>query len=280
MKKWTTLLAVTILALGLAACNETAAPVKDTDVTDTSKLTLQEVYSKSLKVTEELKSVKAKIDMKQTMHLPEQDMNMDLSSLMDVEYVIEPMQMHQSGTTSMKSSDGSMDASEIKMENYITKDGFYMFEGTTRQWMKFPKEMMDQLMSATDQSNPKNQLKMIESYLDDFTFEQDNDNYILTLQASGEKFTELVKAQVAEALQSIDGEDINMDFTVNSINYLIHIDKKSFQTVKVDMNLDMDMSMNGEKVNTKQNVKSDFSNFNAINEIIIPQEVIDNAVAI
>ncbi|MFF2753844.1 DUF6612 family protein [Psychrobacillus sp. NPDC058041] len=279
MKKWTTLLAVATLALGLAACNETAAPVKDTNVTETSKLTLKEVYDKSLKVSEELKSVKAKIDMKQTMHLPAQDMNLDLSSLMDMEYVIEPMQMHQTGTTSMKSSDGSMEAQDIEIESYITKDAFYMYEAQSGQWMKFPKEMMDQLMNTTNQSNPTNQLKIIESYLDDFTFEQDNDNYILTLQASGEKFTDLVKTEMEDALKSIDDE-VNMDMTINSINYLIHIDKKSFHTNKVDVVFDMDMTINGEKRNIKQNVKSDFSNFNEVNEIVIPQEVIDNAVSI
>ncbi|QFG00570.1 hypothetical protein PB01_18230 [Psychrobacillus glaciei] len=283
MKKWTTLLAVATLALGLAACNETAAPVKDKDVTETSKLTLQEVYNKSLKVSEELKSVKAKLDMKQTMHLPAQDMNLDVSSVLEMDYIVDPMQIHQTGTTSMQSDDQSLEAQDIKIESYITKDAFYMYEETSGQWMKFPKEMMDQLMStmsATDQSNPTNQLKVIQNYLDDFTFEQDDDNYILSLQASGEKFTELVKAQVDEALQSISGEEGNIDMNINSINYLIHINKKSFQTNKVDMVLDMDMTIDGEKMNMKQNVKSDFSNFNKMKEIVIPQEVIDSATSI
>ncbi|WP_391204958.1 DUF6612 family protein [Psychrobacillus sp. L4] len=280
MKKWTTLLAVATLALGLAACNETAAPVKDKDVTETSKLTLQEVYNKSLKVSEELKSVKAKIDMKQTMHLPAQDMNLDVSSVLEMDYIVDPMQIHQTGTTSMQSDDKSLEAQDIELESYITKDAFYMYEATSGQWMKFPKEMMDQLMNVTDQSNPSNQLKIIKSFLGDFTFEQDNDNYILSLQASGEKFTELVKAQVNEALQSFGGEDVKMDMTINSINYLIHIDKKSFQTNKVDMVLDMDMTIDGEKMNMKQNVKSDFSNFNKMKEIVIPQEVIDSATSI
>ena len=279
MKKWNTLLAVATLALGLAACNETADPVKNTNVTETSKLTLKEVYDKSLKASEELKSVKAKIDMNQTMQLPAQDMNINVSSIMDMDYRLDPMQIHQTGTTSMQSDDKSLEAQDIEIESYITKDAFYMYEAQSGQWMKFPKEMMDQMMQTTDQSNPTNQLKIIKSYLDDFTFEQDKDNYILTLQASGEKFTELVKKEMEDALKSID-EEVNMDMTINSINYLIHIDKNSFQTNKVDVFFDMDMTINGEKRNIKQNVKSDFSNFNEVNEIVIPKEVIDNEVAI
>lgn len=281
MKKWSTLLAVATLTLGLAACNETAAPANEKDVTEKSELTLQEVYDKSMAASEELKSVKAKIDMKQTMHLPGQDVNLDINSLMDMDYIIDPLQIHQTGTTSMKSTDENMGNQEMKMESYITKDAFYTYEGESGQWMKFPQEMMSQLMSTTDQSNPSNQLKQIEGYLEDFTFEQDNDNYILTLEASGEKFTELVKEQVDEALQNMVGtEDIEMDMIINSVNYLIHIDKETFQTNKVDMVLDMDMTIDGEKMNMKQDMKSDFSNFNEVEEIVIPQEVIDNAVEI
>ncbi|MEI4770786.1 DUF6612 family protein [Psychrobacillus sp. FJAT-51614] len=281
MKKWTTLLAVATLTLGLAACNETAAPANDKEVAKKSELTLQEVYDKSMAVSEELKSVKAKIDMKQTMQLPGQDVNLDINSLMDMDYIIDPIQIHQTGTTSMKSTDENMGSQEMKMESYITKDAFYMYEGESGQWMKFPQEMMNQIMSTTDQSNPSNQLKQIEGYLEDFTFEQDNDNYILTLEASGEKFTELVKEQVDEALQNMVGaEEVEVDMIINSVNYLIHIDKETFQTNKVDMVLDMDMTIDGEKMNMKQDMKSDFSNFNQVEEIVIPQEVIDNAVEI
>lgn len=279
MKKWTTVLAIATLTLGLAACNETATPANGT--TETSKLTLEEVYNKSMKVSEELKSVQAQMDMEQTMVLPGQDANLDISSKMDMEIVVEPMQVHQTGTTSMKSADGSMEAQEMKMESYITEDAFYMFEETSNQWMKFPQEMMDQIMSGTDQSNPANQLKSIESYLEDFSFEQDNENYILTLEASGDKFTELVKAQVDEALQGLEGEEaLDMDMDIHSVNYLIHIDKETFQTTKVDIVLDMDIVIAEEKMSMKQNIKTDFTNFNEVEEIVVPQEVIDNAVQI
>ena len=92
--------------------------------------------------SEELKSVKAKIDMKQTMQLPGQDVNLDINSLMDMDYIIEPLQIHQTGTTSMKSTDENMGNQEMKMESYITKDAFYTYEGESGQWMKFPQEMI------------------------------------------------------------------------------------------------------------------------------------------
>lgn len=281
MKKWTALLSVVTLALGLAACNETATPVQDKEVTETSKLTLQEVYDKSMKASEELKSVKGTIDMKQTMSIPSEEMTMDIKSMMDMEYIIEPMQMHQKGTTTMMGVGEGSESQEIEMETYITEDALYVYEGTTAQWMKLPQEMVDQMMGATNQTDPAAQLQPLEEYLEKVEFEQDDENYILTLEGSGEEFTSLVKDQVDEALQSLTGEgNIDLDFTIHSVDYLVHIDKESFQTNKLDMVIDMDMTMDGETINLKMDVKTNFSKFNEINEIVVPQEVMESATEI
>lgn len=281
MKKWTTLIAVATLSLGLAACNETAKPAEKTEVTKKSELTLQEVYDKSIAASEELKSVRAVMDLNQKMNIPNEENELEISSKMDMEYIVEPMQMHQKGTSTVSGLVEGMTDQTSKSESYMTADEFYVYDESTGagQWMKLPQEMMAGIMNASEQANASDQLKQIEGYLDDFTFEQDNDNYILTLEASGEKFTELVKTQVDEVMQSMGmGEEIQMDFDIHSVNYLIHIDKETFQTNKLDVVFDMDMDIDGEKMNIVQDVKSTFSGFNEVEEIVIPQEVIDKAV--
>ena len=281
MKKWTTLLSVVTLSLGLAACNETATPVQEKEVTETSKLTLQEVYDKSMKASEELKSVKGTMDIKQTMSIPSEDMTLDIQSEMDMEYIIEPMQMHQKGTTTMMGVGEGGESQATEIETYITEDAIYVYEGTTAQWMKFPQEMVDQMMASTNQTDPATQLQPLQEYLEQVEFEQDDENYILTLEGSGEEFTRLVKAQVDEALKSLTAEEnINLEFNINSVDYLVHIDKDSFQTNKLDVIIDMDLTMEGETVNMKMDAKTDFSKFNEINEIVVPQEVLDSATAI
>ncbi|TQR07989.1 DUF6612 family protein [Psychrobacillus soli] len=279
MKKWTTLIAVATLSLGLAACNETAAPAGNGEVTEKSKLTLQEVFDKSIATSEELKSVRAVMDLNQTMNLPSEEAALEISSKMDMEYIVEPMQMHQKGTSTVNGLAEDMPAQTSTSESYMTADDFYVYEESAGEWMKFPQEMMAGIMNAAEQANTTDQLKQIEGYLDDFKFEQDNKNYILKLEASGEKFTELVKTQIDEVMQSMGaGEEIQMDFDIHSVNYLIHIDKETFQTNKLDVVIDMDMEVDGEKMNVVQDVKSTFSDFNKVEEIVIPQEVIDNAV--
>ena len=281
MKKWTALLSIATLTLGLAACNETATPVQEKEVTETSKLTLQEVYDKSMKVSEELKSVKGTIDMNQTMTMPSEEMTLDIKSALDMEYILEPMQMHQKGTTTMMGMGEGGESQETEMETYITEDAMYVYEGTTAQWMKFPQEMVDQIMSSANQTDPATQLQPLQEYLEQVEFEQDDDTYILTLKGSGEEFTALVKDQVDEALQNLTaGENINLDFTINSVDYVVHIDKESYQTTKLDTVIDMDMTMEGETMNLKMDAKTDFSKFNEIEEIVVPQEIIDSATSI
>lgn len=281
MKKWTALLSIATLTLGLAACNETATPVQEKEVTETSKLTLQEVYDKSMKVSEELKSVKGTIDMNQAMTMPSEEMTLDIKSALDMEYILEPMQMHQKGTTTMMGMGEGGESQETEMETYITEDAMYVYEGTTAQWMKFPQEMVDQIMSSANQTDPATQLQPLQEYLEQVEFEQDDDTYILTLKGSGEEFTALVKDQVDEALQNLTaGENINLDFTINSVDYVVHIDKDSYQTTKLDTVIDMDMTMDGETINLKMDAKTDFSKFNEIGEIVVPQEIIDSATSI
>ena len=167
------------------------------------------------------------------------------------------------------------------METYITENAMYVYEGTTAQWMKFPQEMVDQMMSAANQTDPATQLQPLQKYLEQVEFEQDDDNYILTLKGSGEEFTRLVKDQVDEALQSLTGEgNVNLDFTIHSVDYVVHIDKDIIQTNKLDMVIDMDMTMDGETINLKMDAKTDFSKFNEIKEIVVPQEVMDSATSI
>ena len=281
MRKWTVLLSIATLTLGLAACNETATPVTDKEVTETSKLTLQEVYDKSMKVSEELKSVKGTVDMKQTMNIPSEGMSVDINSVLDMEYIIEPMQMHQKGTITMMGIGEGGESQETEMETYITEDGMYIYEGTTAQWMKFPQDMVDIMTDSTQQTDPSTQLQPLQEYLDKVEFEQDDENYILTLEGSGDEFTSLVQDQVDEALQSLPTEEnVNLEFTINSVDYLVHIDKESFQTNNLDMVIDMDMTMDGETINMKMDVKTVFSKFNEIEEIVVPQDIIDSAQAI
>lgn len=73
-------------------------------------------------------------------------------------------------------------------------------------------------------------------------------------------------------------EENPMDqLSIEKINYVLHIDKETFDTNKMDMNFDLKMAVEGDELlmNTKSVVT--YTEFNHLKTIDIPQSIIDNA---
>lgn len=282
MKKWSMLLAVTTLSFGLVACNETATPTSDTKKEQTSNLTLQEVFNKSMEQSESIKSLSANIDMTQLIEVPSQEISMETTSKMDMDMVIEPLSLYQKGTTSMTMPGvpSSEQAEDMEMESYMTEQGFYMFDSMSNQWTKLPSDMYEQIMSMSQkQADPAKQLKDLEAFKDDFTFEQTDSSYVLKLAASGDKFNELIQKQLAETMPDmmVEEQELLKEMNIEKVNYEIFIDKETFNTTALNMIMDMTMVVEGEEMELAQNLKSTYDNYNEVEKIEIPQEIIDNA---
>lgn len=268
----------------LAACNQTAAPVAEeepnkeeetTEEENISELTLEEVFQKSAEASENLKSFSVKMGLKQEMTAAgEEAMNIDSDINMDV--TTDPLSFYQKMAMSLGDTGESFDT-----ESYFTTDGVYIFDGTGGQWMKFPQEMADQLMQISNQqTNPAEELNKLKQFVEDFKFEQDDKNYILTLNASGEKFNNFIKETAAESLPAelAASEEIFNDMTINQINYVIHIDKETFYPMILNMTMDMEIGIEGEQLQIVQNMNGEYLNHNKVEAISVPQEVIDLAV--
>lgn len=266
--------------LFLAGCGQTADPVsnedQDKDSENVSDLTLEEVFQKSADASDELKSFSVEMNLAQDMSLGEETMKTNSDISMDV--TAEPLAFYQNMKMNMAGE--SMD-----MESYFTEDGFYMYEASSAQWMKFPQEMSDQLLQMSDQqTNPGEELKNLEQFADDFKFEQDDKNYILTLDASGDEFNEFIKETAMESLppQMAEGigtsEDLLEGIKINSVKYDILIDKETFYPSSLDMTMDMEMDIEGETITMVQTIKGDYTDYNNIDSITVPQEVLDTAV--
>ena len=282
MKKWSMLLAVTTLSFGLVACNDTATPTPGTKTEQTSNLTLQDVFKKSMEQSESIKSLSANIDMTQLIEVPSQEISMETTSKMDMDMVIEPLSLYQKGTTSMTmpGMPSSEQADDMKMESYMTEQGFYMFDSMSNQWTKLPSDMYEQIMSMSQkQADPAKQLKDLEAFKDDFTFEQTDSSYVLKLAASGDKFNELIQKQLADTMPDmmVEEQELLKEMNIEKVNYEIFIDKETFNTTALNMIMNMTMVVEGEEMKLAQNLKSTYDNYNEVEKIEIPQEIIDNA---
>ncbi|UPG65605.1 hypothetical protein MVE64_11895 [Metabacillus endolithicus] len=284
LKKKLSVLFSTMLVFMLAACNQTATTVNESSKTEenkkenTSELTLEQVMTNSMEASEEMKSFAVQMDMTQEMTVPGQTEVINMESVIDMKVVTEPMTLYQK--MDMKMNDiGAEDA--LSTESYISADGIYILDPAANQWMKFPKEMSDQLIQLSNQqTNPAEEIKKLQQFVDDFTFEQDEQNYILKLNASGDKFTDFIKETVKETFpQELSaGEDMFNNMKINKVTYEILIDKETYYPTSLNVLMDMEITAEGETLKIKQNMKGQYSDFNTIEEVKVPQEVIDNAV--
>ncbi|MET3576518.1 DUF6612 family protein [Bhargavaea ullalensis] len=283
MKKFLMTLAAGTLAFGLAACSDTAEPAPGTDKEKTSDMTAEQVYEKAMEASKDMKSAEAKMDIAQTIEVPGQDVKIDSDSKFDVQMVLDPLAMHQKGTTTMKMND---EEQTVDIDMYMTEDGtIYIYTPEADQWLKMEGmlEGLDQL--SAQQPDPEEQLAQLQEYAKDMKFEQTNDEYVLKLNADGDKFNALVKETMEEQippemLEGMSDEEKQAleKMDVKDMSYEIHIDKKTYDMKAMNMKMSMTMEAEGEEMNIDMDMKSVYTNINGIENIEIPQDVIDSAV--
>lgn len=282
MKKWMKGLAVGFLALALAACGNEAQEPAETkpgaDEAKKSELTLEEVFNKAQEVSENTKSMHADMDMKQKISAPELGGEMETSMTMEMDMIQDPLAMHQLMTIEIPEM-GTMET-----EIYMTEAGAFMKNPEGEEWMKLPLENFDEIMESMNASADASiDFEGLAEFVKDFTFEQDDDSYVLKLEASGDQFLKLIEEQLDAAglAEGFGADELNAleNMTVHELEYEIFVDKETFQTTSFNLIMDIEMNLEGESVlRMKQEVEAELSQINEIKEITIPQEVIDNAV--
>ncbi|MTD31517.1 DUF6612 family protein [Planomicrobium sp. YIM 101495] len=279
MRKWTMGIGTALLAISLAACGTTAEPTEEVDdKAEVSEMTLEEVFAKSTEASESVESLHADMITNQKIDMGAEGMQMDMDMETSMDMTIEPMAFYQQAVTTINSEDIQNDNPTNEMEMYFTaEEGLFLYEPTMGQWMQIPAEGMEELTSLADQqtANPAEQLEQLKEFQDDFTFEQTADEYILTLDASGEEFEKLLQSQVEKTFSEmqVDMKTLMEAMQVNSISYELFIDKETFFTNKMNMVMDMDMDMEDETMNIKSDMKAEYSKYNEIDAIVVPDEV-------
>ena len=284
MNKFFKVLSVGALALTLAACNSSATPKKDT--TNKSELTLEQVYEKAVERQANIKSSSAKMEMTQETKAGsgEESMEFTIESKMDMDVVTDPIAMHLSGSMTMPDmTSADQKSTEMPIDMYMKKDqGFFMKDETTKSWYKLPSEQFDAMMEQTASSaDAKAQLEQLKNFIKDFKFEQTDDAYVLTLDAKGDKFKELIDSEISKSMKDMGLEENPLDnLTIDKIHYVLEVDKKTFDTTKMDMDFDLKMKVEDQELSMKTKSAVTYTDFNHLKTIDIPQEIIDKAQSI
>ena len=282
MKKYFIGAILGLAVFSLVACGDSATPING--AAEKSELTLEQVFNNTMERQESLQSVKANMTMEQetAMTIEGEEVQMTSSTNIEMSHTTKPMALFADGTMSMTIA-GEDEAFNMPLKMYLTEaDGFYMNDMMSNGWVKFPEDMYEDLLSQMGaNTDAQEQLQQLKPFLKDFKFEQTDGEYILTLNANGEKFSEMILEQVTGTLgQQLGEEDLSAfdGMKIEDAKYIITIDKETFDMEKIAMDFVMTVDVEGvlAKVNTSSTIT--YSNFNAIDPITIPQDVINTAV--
>ncbi|MEK5080471.1 DUF6612 family protein [Solibacillus sp. FSL W7-1436] len=273
------LFAMSTLSIALVAgCGDTAEPVDGTE--NEANLTLQQVYENALQRQQNLKSVHAetKMDQVTTFMMEGQTMEMTSNSNLAMDIQQNPMAMYSKGTIEMDMGEDNM---ELPIEMYMTEeDGFYMYNGDSNEWLKMPDEQYEQLLAQTGaQADASEQLEQLEQFIEDFSFEQDEENYLLTLNIEGDQFKQFILSQMGASLgESVEmnGEILeNMSFEDSQYNIVVA--KDTFDIKEMDMDLKIITNVEGQETTIENEANIVYSKFDEVKEINIPNEVLKEA---
>lgn len=282
MKKISKVLTAAALALSLGACSTTASP--EADVKNKSELTLEQVFKNTVQADAELSSVHMEMEINQVTHNEaNEEGSMNMSTTSSTDLVMDPMTMYQTSTVLMKMDETEGNELPVaQVEMYLTEEEIYLKDNMQNEWTKLPNEMADLMKDSAlqESSLPENQLKQFQPYMDQFTFKQDDDTFILQLSLEGDQADKILKegmGMMNEELQSsFDG--MMDDISISNMELKMWIDKESFNTVKMELQQTIEMKQNGETTTLDQTMKSEFSKFNEVGSIEVPEEVIESAV--
>ena len=276
MKRIFSALSVSILSMVLlVACSETAEPVSEQENkqanknSDKSELTIKEVYEKMMDASEDIDSFVMDMEMEQEI-IEGDNEPIPTQSTIHSKVVQEPIGLEQKVNM-------TIDGQTIETEQYFTEEGFYMYDPGQDMWMKYSEgheDLMAQLQ-ADSGLNQTQTLSELQSFIEDFTFEQNNEEFILTLDADDEKFNSLVQQELSSG--AVEMNEVK-DLEINGIEYEIFVDKKTYLPSQMNIIMNLNMTSEGQKVTLKQDIDTTYSNYNSLDAISVPKEALENAV--
>lgn len=268
MKKFFQLTAAVAMAFTLAGCSDTQ--------------TAQQIFDNTMERQKELTSASATMDVSQTMTVSMDGETGEIVTLTKgtVDAVFDPIAMAMDVNVS---TDFMGEPMELPVNMYINEtDGMYLEDTTSNTWMKLPSEQFDTIMNNTDvQIDQTAQLEQLQQFVEDFTMEETDASYVLTLNLDDEKFNSLVKEQAAGALGDSGTEADNAALESIQISdglYKLTIDKETYDLTNVIMDFFMTMEVEGETMEMDTNSNITYTEFNHLQSIDIPQNIIDSAV--
>ncbi len=240
MKKINVLL-ITVAIMLLAACG-----------TGEKVLTKKEVLSQAIEAVEKVESYAA-------------DMKID-TDIMGMPVTIEGKSdiTHNPDAFHMEMKMG-MSGMPVETETYIV--GEEVFMKMFGEWLSMEEEELG--LESFDQLN-KEELDKLKAFDDQIKMTEEDGIYVLALSGEGEEFAELAETYVESVMEEEDS-----DFSVNSLEMELQVDKETMLITSQTIAANIEMDDETYQIDAEVTI----SNVNGIDPIEIPKEVKENAIS-
>jgi hypothetical protein len=273
LRKWLVILLIFLL---LGCSNEKKQPVeKSNNGGKMEEATPRQIMDRAVNAAGSLESFSMKMKISQQINPDSQSDKIDLQSSINTDLITNPLAFHQKMNMKMQGS-----GQAYNTETYFTKNGMFLFDATAKTWMKVPDEMVAQFTELANQhTNPAEELRRIKNVTDEFALESEPGEYLLKVKASGKKFADFARGYIQQSIppELASDQKIWDGMNVKGIQYDISIDKKTFYPESINIEMDLEINTEKEKIRINQALNGDYSNFNSVEKISVPKEVADNA---
>ncbi len=184
------------------------------------------------------------------------------------EYILDPLQMHQSGSTIVEDKE-PMDA-----ESYLTDSGFYMYYNSF--WRKMPDTMLEDLKFAAEvQSSPVRRMEQLKTILPYVSVSETGEEYILSAQLSGEETKDLESFyKLQYSSDNLAGEQLAL---VKSLSLEYRVNKQTYWPTGTVEELVTEEQLEGEGTYREVKQTTSIGQYNTVKEIVIPEEALKAA---
>ncbi|WP_444684102.1 DUF6612 family protein [Alkalicoccus luteus] len=233
----------------------------------------EDVLIQSAETMEEAESYRADSIIDQQIEAQGETMNIHAESSMNI--TNDPMAFFQETTMTMEEMDDTMAYNSY----FHSEDGFYMEDPMTGEWMKLPDDSMNDMLSMAEaQTSPEQQLEQLRDYVSDVDMEETDDEYVIHFSGEEIDAEELLESTGGAGIDGFDEMMMmmeNIDF--EDFAYTVHIDKETYYQTRGVIDITMSMEMMGETAVMQQSMDMNMYDFNEVEPIEIPQDVLDNA---
>ncbi|MDT8858763.1 hypothetical protein N0O92_00880 [Alkalihalobacillus sp. MEB130] len=280
-KKWFLLLSTLFI---LAACSETQPVVQQEKTEEPQEeeeeketeptLTVEDILAKSIGEMQKVESLSSNKEFVQKIHLPDEEPYSTTTSLYS-EVIQAPLSLYKKRVSEVPVM------GDLITDIYLVEDGVYFKDGLEDVWFTYPEEVTQEIIGneQTHMTPHEEHLELLARYTDQLTYEEQEDHFVLSFVGSSDvlhAFALELNNMMLDELASEVEEFMSMA-EINQLDYTLYIDKETFRQTEWSMTLVLELPLEEDSIKRKINATEKLDQFNEINEIVVPLDVVENA---